>query len=89
MASVMGICGGLVGPKTEHVEKVLVFLVFFEESRGPRGRQSREQVSEPRGFGRHLGAILHTLGSLWNHFRYMSVDLESLWSVFKIYSFFQ
>ena len=25
MASVMGICAGLVGPKSEHVEKVLVF----------------------------------------------------------------
>ena len=40
------------------------------------------------GFGvswHHFGAILHTLWTLWNHFRYMSVDLESLWSVFKIH----
>ena len=29
MASVMGICGGLVGPKSGNVEKVLVFKRFF------------------------------------------------------------
>ena len=28
MASVMGICAGLVGPKSENVEKVLVFKHF-------------------------------------------------------------
>ena len=30
MASVMGICGSLVGPKSGNVEKVLVFKAFFE-----------------------------------------------------------
>ena len=30
MASVMGSCGGLVGPKSEHVEKVLVFKAFLK-----------------------------------------------------------
>ena len=30
MASVMGICGGLVGPKSGNVEKVLVFKAFFK-----------------------------------------------------------
>ena len=35
MASVMGICAGLVGPKSENVKKVLVFKAFFEGSRGP------------------------------------------------------
>ena len=29
MASVMGICAGLVGPKSENVEKVLVFKAFL------------------------------------------------------------
>ena len=29
MASVMGIYAGLVGPKTENVEKVLVFKAFW------------------------------------------------------------
>ena len=28
-ASVMGICAGLVGPKSENVEKVLVFKAFL------------------------------------------------------------
>ena len=43
LASVMGICAGLVGPKSGNVEKVLVFKAFFEGSKGPRGRQDREQ----------------------------------------------
>ena len=47
MASVMGICGGLLGPKSGNVEKVLVFKAFFEGSRAPRVRQSREQLSGP------------------------------------------
>ena len=45
LASVMGICAGLVGPKSGNVEKVLVFKAFFEGLKGPRGRQDREQVS--------------------------------------------
>ena len=31
MASVMGICGGLVGPESENVEKPLVFIGCFEK----------------------------------------------------------
>ena len=42
MASVMGICGGLVGPKSGNVEKVLVFKAFFKGSRG--ARVSHEQI---------------------------------------------
>ena len=33
MASVMSICGGLVGPKSENVENVLVLPLLFEGSR--------------------------------------------------------
>ena len=33
MASVMGICGGLVGPKSGNVEKVLVFKAFLKGQR--------------------------------------------------------
>ena len=54
MASVMGICGGLVGPKSGNVVFSLVLIVFFEGSRGPRGRQ-RKFASEragPLGGGR-------------------------------------
>ena len=36
MASVMGICGGLVVPKSGNVEKVLVFKALLKGSRGPR-----------------------------------------------------
>ena len=31
MASVMGTCGGSVGPKSENVEKVLVFKAFLRK----------------------------------------------------------
>ena len=47
MASVMGIGGGLGGPKTEKGGFSLVLIVFFEGSRAPRVRQHREQVSGP------------------------------------------
>ena len=58
MAKVMGICAGLVGPKSENVEKVLVFAAFLKGSRGARRRQENEQRSEPEHF-------LVTQGSLF------------------------
>ena len=57
MASVMGICAGLVGPKSENVEKVLVFKAFLEGSRGPRVCQACEPHSEPRGLGGGRGRV--------------------------------
>ena len=39
MASVMVICGGLVGPKTENVGFSLVLPLLFEGSRERRGFQ--------------------------------------------------
>ena len=47
MASVMGICAGWVGPKSENVEKVLVFKAFLKGSRRARGSQENEVHSEP------------------------------------------
>ena len=46
-----------MGPKSENVEKTLVFICFFEGSRGPRGRQSREHVAGPRGLGGGRGRV--------------------------------
>ena len=46
MASVMGICGGLVGPESENVEKPLVFKGFLKD----QGRGSAEGGSR-RGRG--------------------------------------
>merc|ERR1712185_542537 len=46
MASVMSICAGLVGPKSENVKKVLVFKAFLKGSRGARLSQENEQRSE-------------------------------------------
>ena len=47
MASVMGICAGLVGPKSENVKKVLVFKGFLK-GQGSHG-YARESLrnSEP------------------------------------------
>ena len=46
MASVMGICGGLVGPKSGNVEKVLVFNAFLK---GQRSKEySKRTKSSPR-----------------------------------------
>ena len=36
MASVMGICGGLVAPKSGNFEKVLVSIVFFRVKEATR-----------------------------------------------------
>ena len=47
MASVIGIYAGLVGPKSGHVEKVLVFKAFLKGSRRARGSQENELQSEP------------------------------------------
>ena len=35
MASVMGICAGLLGPESGNVEKVLVFKAFLKGSKEP------------------------------------------------------
>ena len=40
MASMMGICAGLVGPKSENVDFSLVFQAFLKGSR-ERGSQDR------------------------------------------------
>ena len=71
MASVMGMCAGLVGLKSVNVKKALVFSLLFEGSRRPGGIQDNEQVSEPGrlGGGRGRvnpppGACLEVLGGL-------------------------
>ena len=63
MASVMGIRAGLVEPKSENVEKVLVFKAFLNGQRGRRvllGKVSRS-LGRPffGSFWRRIGAILH------------------------------
>ena len=46
MASMMHICGGLVGPKSENVEKPMVFKGFFDGSGEQKGFQENEQLAE-------------------------------------------
>ena len=46
MASVMGICAGLVGLKSVNVKKALVFSLLFEGSRRPGGIQEDKQLAD-------------------------------------------
>ena len=46
----MHICGGLVGPKTENVEKPLVLPLLFEGSRERRGFQECQAEAEKDRF---------------------------------------
>ena len=57
MASMMHICGGLVGPKTENVEKPLVLPLLFEGSGLPRGDSENEQLSGPDRLGGGRGRV--------------------------------
>ena len=50
MASVMGICGGLAGPKSGNVEKPLVFVCFFDVFNNHGCLQERLQRSGPECF---------------------------------------
>ena len=67
MASVMGICASLVGPKSENVEKVLVFKAFL------KGQGSRE---DPR-CAKSLPSK-STFWSLWGRFLVYEGDFGSL-----------
>ena len=53
----MGICGGLVGPKSENVEKALVLLLFFEGSRWPKVFSENEQTAEKYRLGGGRGRV--------------------------------
>ena len=57
MASVMGIWGALMGPKSENVGFSLVLPLLFEGSRGPRGRQDRQQLASKYRLGGGRGRV--------------------------------
>ena len=59
MASVMGICGSLVGPKSGNVEKVLVFKAFLKGQRCDEDPGARLQPSEPAHFEVTFGCLRH------------------------------
>ena len=71
MASVMGICAGLVGPKSENVEKVLFFNGFL------RCQEGREDASRTND-----RAARSTFWSLWGRFLVYEGDFGSLWDHF-------
>ena len=72
-----------MGLKSENVEKVLVLQHFLKGQGSPGDFNRTNSGARRRGFG----VILGSFWGLWDHFRYMKVALESLWSVFKIYTF--
>ena len=47
MASVRGVCGGLVGPKSGNVEKVLVLKLFLKGQGRPEDAKESLQFSSP------------------------------------------
>ena len=49
MSSVMGICGGLVGPQIGNVEKVMVFNAFFK---GQRSEEHSKTANSYPSLGR-------------------------------------
>ena len=61
----MCIYAGLVGPKSENVEKVLVFKAFLKGSKEPRVIQDRLQGSEPEHFLVTLGSIFGVRRCFW------------------------
>ena len=71
MASVMGICASLVGPKSENVEKVLVFKAFLKGQKSPEGPNGAKK-SPSRS----------TFWSLWDRFLLYERDFGSLWDHF-------
>ena len=92
MCIVAGLMVSLFDPNGPINRKYTFLRVILRVQEGPEDAKRTKDRASRGGFGviwRHFGTILHALGSVSNHFRYMSVDLESLWSVFKIYSFFQ
>ena len=68
MASVMGICAGLVGPKSENVEKVLVFKAFFEGVKTGRRTPGKQTVERKMGLWGHSGVIWGHIGMTLGNF---------------------
>ena len=55
MASVMGICAGLLEPESENVEKVLVFKAFLKGQDGPGDASAANNRARNSGFGVVVG----------------------------------
>ena len=53
----MGICAGLVVPKSENVEKPMVFVYLFEGQSGDEDSKEELQRSEPDRLGGGRGRV--------------------------------
>ena len=73
---------GLMGPKSEKVEKVLVFKSFLKVQDGPEDASAANNGARKRFWGCFgykevtLGHLKTTLESLWSHFGYMRVRFQ-------------
>ena len=68
MASVMGIYAGLVGPKSENVEKVLVFKSIFEGSKVRRVSRSQAPTERPGALSGHFEVAFLYMRVILRHF---------------------
>ena len=55
MASVVGVCGGLVGPKSEHIEKSVGFKSIFEGAKRAKSMPKKVWDIPSRTGGRRYG----------------------------------
>ena len=71
MASVMVICASLVGPKSENVEKLMVFKAFLKVQKSPEYPKCATDPPSRSTFWSLWGRFLvceGDFGSLWDHF---------------------
>ena len=91
MAHVMAICGDLVGPKSENVEKPLVFACFFEGQSGDEESTEELQLSSPDRPGggrgrvnpppRRLVSRFWEVGRVWCWFKASLKAFCKIWSL--------
>ena len=80
-----GVCAGLAGLKSGHVEKVLVFKGFLKGPSNHGYSQEQLQGSEPVTFGATLWSLGVILRNSWVYegtLSHFEITLESLWSDF-------
>ena len=75
--------GVIVRPKRVHKQEIRILPMDFACPRGPRGRQAREQRSEPGVILAHSGVTLRALGVYESYFGIIWIN-ESYFGVILI-----
>ena len=68
----------LIGPKRVHKQEIHILPMDFACPRGPRGRQAREQLSEPRVILAHSGVTLKALRVYESYFGIIWINESTL-----------